>query len=508
MVLVDLIFNYEGAWVTHPEVGYRKNKLHTWSGYDPDLLSYIDIESEVIVELGFLGVQQLIVAGPSGKLYEVKGDVRIRKLTSLLSNEYNVVNLCDVDESYPLIECIPNIVDYSESFQILDEAGTDWVTIKTLESEHKGGTAYDNSTVDFNTIAHYFKGKLQDNPKYKCKRAKIMILETSDGSFADQYNKLDAYAIELRESNPGSDVVINISKNALENGKRRFLRMYVCFKAMKMWFKLGLRPFIGVDGTFLKGKAKGQLLVAVGQDAQSYFYPLAWAVVDKETKQSWNWFLQFLQGSLDLKEGEGITFMSDMQKYLLLFFFILLSTDSVQYLLLFFSFYCQLILSKDFKDQLRKLGELNKDAAESLLKYPPQSWCRAYLDTVCKNQSVDNNLTESFNSWILEARQKPIIKMLEDIRLKVMNMMTKHEAEASTWSNEYSPKSLELYNEFMEIAQVCKVNSNGEGGYEVSEGADKHCVNLSIKKCTCRAWDLTGIPCPHAIRASITSQQG
>ncbi|OIT32950.1 hypothetical protein A4A49_64886, partial [Nicotiana attenuata] len=125
MILVNLIFNYEGAWVTHPEVGYTKNKLHTLSGYDPDLLSYIDIESEFIVELGFLRVQQLIVVGPSGKLYEVNGDVGIRKLTSLLSNEYNVMNLYVVDESDPLIECIPNIVDYSESFQILDEAGTD-----------------------------------------------------------------------------------------------------------------------------------------------------------------------------------------------------------------------------------------------------------------------------------------------------------------------------------------------------------------------------------------------
>ncbi|XP_075111725.1 uncharacterized protein LOC142181933 [Nicotiana tabacum] len=167
---------------------------------------------------------------------------------------------------------------------LISKDGNAGVTVKTLESKHNCGTAYDNSIVDFNTIAYYFKGKLQDNPKYKvremvldlkrifelnvshgkCKRAKRLILETLDGSFADEYNKLDAYAIELRESNSGSDVVINISKNALENEIRRFLRMYVRFKAMKMGFKLGLRPFIVVDGTFLKGKAKGQLLVVVG----------------------------------------------------------------------------------------------------------------------------------------------------------------------------------------------------------------------------------------------------
>ena len=114
MVLVDLIFNYEGEWVTHPEVVYTKNKLHTLSGYDSDLLSYIDIESEFIIELEFVGVQQLIVAGPSSKLYEVQGDVGIRQLISLLSNEYHVVNLYVMDECDPPIDCIPSLVHYSE----------------------------------------------------------------------------------------------------------------------------------------------------------------------------------------------------------------------------------------------------------------------------------------------------------------------------------------------------------------------------------------------------------
>nr|XP_009797533.1 PREDICTED: uncharacterized protein LOC104243946 [Nicotiana sylvestris] len=99
--------------------------------------------------------------------------------------------------------------------------------------------------------------------------------------------------------------------------------------------------------------------------------------------------------------------------------------------------------------------------------------------------------------------KKPIIKMLEEIRQKVMNLMKKHKEEVRTWSNEFSPKSRELYNEFMEIAQVWQVNFNGEIGYEVIEGSDKHCVNLSMKKCTCRVWDLTEIPCPHVIRDII-----
>ncbi|OIT20542.1 hypothetical protein A4A49_58834, partial [Nicotiana attenuata] len=114
-----------------------------------------------------------------------------------------------------------------------------------------------------------------------------MVLDKLEGSYLDEYNKLEAYAQELRETNLVTDVVIQISKDAMEEGKRRFLRMYVCFQALKSGFKAGLRPFISLDGTFLKGKCKEMLLVAVAQDSCKHVYLLAWAVMDKETKRTW-----------------------------------------------------------------------------------------------------------------------------------------------------------------------------------------------------------------------------
>lgn len=183
---------------------------------------------------------------------------------------------------------------------------------------------------------------------------------------------------------------------------------------------------------------------------------------------------------------------------------------------------------EDFKYQLKNLGSLSEVAAKDLLRYPPQSWCRAYLDTQCKNNMVDNNFTESFNSWILEARSKPIIKMLEDIRIKViktylivffvsqlylllnynyfvkvMNKIREHEDEARRWKEDISPLAMRLFKDYRCIAQGCKIEFNGDNGYEVTEGVDRHTVNLLLKKCTCRAWDLSGIPCPHAIKALI-----
>ncbi|KAH0633887.1 hypothetical protein KY284_036678 [Solanum tuberosum] len=149
------------------------------------------------------------------------------------------------------------------------------------------------------------------------------------------------------------------------------------------------------------------------------------------------------------------------------------------------------------------MKEVSGEAGQDLIdKYPPKTWCRAYLDTVCKNQAVDNNFTESFNAWILEARYKPIIGMLEDTRVKTMERLAAKEVDVRKWKDDgFSPKSELLFIQYLKISKVCKVSGNGDNGYEVTEGADRHIVNLREKKCTCRTWDLTGIPCPHAIKA-------
>lgn len=57
--------------------------------------------------------------------------------------------------------------------------------------------------------------------------------------------------------------------------------------------------------------------MVVAQDSAKYFYQLAWVVIDKKNSRTWHWFMENLKSSLDLKEGEGVTFMSDMQKGLL-----------------------------------------------------------------------------------------------------------------------------------------------------------------------------------------------
>ncbi|XP_060168933.1 uncharacterized protein LOC132599654 [Lycium barbarum] len=158
---------------------------------------------------------------------------------------------------------------------------------------------------------------------------------------------------------------------------------------------------------------------------------------------------------------------------------------------------------EDFKDQLSALGELPENATKDLLKHPLKGWCRDYMDTVCKNQMVDNNFIESFNSWVLQLRGKPMLRILEETRLKIMNRLREKEDEARSWTTNYSPYCMKLFTAHMMIANLCNIDFNGKDGYEVSEGDDRHIVIPVQKKCTCRSWQLTGIPCPYAIKALL-----
>ncbi|XP_056161003.1 uncharacterized protein LOC130135563 [Syzygium oleosum] len=43
-------------------------------------------------------------------------------------------------------------------------------------------------------------------------------------------------------------------------------------------------------------------------------FPIAWAVVKVESKDTWSWFLKNIMADLEITNGEGWAFMSNQQK--------------------------------------------------------------------------------------------------------------------------------------------------------------------------------------------------
>ncbi|KAL4396548.1 hypothetical protein AHAS_Ahas01G0102900 [Arachis hypogaea] len=100
------------------------------------------------------------------------------------------------------------------------------------------------------------------------------------GNEQAQYGKLNDYLMELYRSNPRSTAMIDVK--AQPESLPLFNKLYISLDACKMGFKDGCRPLIGLDKCFLKGYYGGQLLFAVGQDANNHFFVIAYAVVLNE----------------------------------------------------------------------------------------------------------------------------------------------------------------------------------------------------------------------------------
>lgn len=88
----------------------------------------------------------------------------------------------------------------------------------------------------------------------------------------------------------------------------------MCLGALKQGFLARCRPFLGVDGCHLTGPFKGILLQAVGVDGNNCTYPVAYAVVEGETKETWKWLFELLSEDLNIYSQPHFTFMSDQQK--------------------------------------------------------------------------------------------------------------------------------------------------------------------------------------------------
>ncbi|WOL01629.1 hypothetical protein Cni_G10346 [Canna indica] len=136
--------------------------------------------------------------------------------------------------------------------------------------------------------------------KYQLYRAKTKVKEMGNGSDIRQYGLLWRYAAEIKRQDPETTVRIKIGTVGEEV---KFKRFYVCWGALRKGFLDGCRPVIFLDGCHLKTYIGGILLCVVGVDANNGIYPIAYAVVEKEKKNSWLWFLQLLIDDLGIEES-------------------------------------------------------------------------------------------------------------------------------------------------------------------------------------------------------------
>jgi len=146
-----------------------------------------------------------------------------------------------------------------------------------------------------------------------------------------------------------------------------------------------------------------------------------------------------------------------------------------------------------------RLAQYTPAGAQAIMRTHPQHWSKAYFRLGTNCDSVDNNLCESFNKWIVEARFYPIITMLETIRKKVMVRIQEQRAKSERWMGRICPNILKKLNAYIKLSGYCHAISNGADKFEVRHWDHRFTVDLQDRTCSCRYWQLSGLPCCHAI---------
>lgn len=98
---------------------------------------------------------------------------------------------------------------------------------------------------------------------------------------------------------------------------------------------------------------------------------------------------------------------------------------------------------------MNEIKAIDNTAYTHLMKTEPRSWCRAYQEENIACAAVENGISESFNSCIVNARGKVMITMLEEIRVYVMQRLFLMKKEAMGLNDDICPsvrKQLELFN--------------------------------------------------------------
>ena len=243
-----------------------------------------------------------------------------RKLIKFYKNEASrMIAVCDW--STCKWRCMASVNSRSSSWQIA-----------SYNAEHTCPPRRDNRLVTAGRIAAKYEKMIIANPAWgldsmkttvqedmfvdvsfsKLKRAKSMVMQKALDATKGQYLLLYNYQLELLRSNPGSTVIVR-----RQGDTDIFQRMYICLDALKKGFKAGCRKVVGLDGCFFKGATNGELLCAIGRDANNQIYPIAWAVVEKENNDSWDWFCDLLFRDIEVYGGTGWVFISDQQKGIL-----------------------------------------------------------------------------------------------------------------------------------------------------------------------------------------------
>ncbi|GJR70437.1 FAR1-related sequence 5-like protein isoform X2 [Tanacetum coccineum] len=360
------------------------------------------------------------------------------------------------------ISKVSNITDTNIEVQI-SKGDDDYWRVKTFKDTHKclQSTKVEACTSTF--LSNELLDTIEGNPKIPTKAIQEQLQKKLHISISLQ---------KLKLNNLDTIVKIDVKRDHnLHVETRVFRRIYVCIGALKQGFKVGSRDILGVDGSFMKGPYPGQILTTIGLDSNNCIYPVTYGMVESESTSSWTWFLECIGEELDLHRMSNFTFILVGQK------------GVIPAITNFFPYVEHIFCLRHIHENMKQL-------------FPR----RAIKDLLWKCKTATNVPHFEKATQLIDGRDKPIIVVLEYIREYLMKRIVIVQKVIDKSVRPITPNATNLFDQIMSDSSQCTVLCNGRTGYQVKGPKSDQCVvNMQFMTCTYRNWEITSMPCRHAV---------
>ena len=135
------------------------------------------------------------------------------------------------------------------------------------------------------TVKKMFGYKVKYGKTWKAKSNALRMLY---GSWEEAYNRLPRLLGAIAHRNPGMYHVVE------DDGHGVFHRAFWSFGQCITAFK-HCHPVLSIDGTFLTGRYKGTIMVAMAHSSNDNVLPVAFGLVPFEHQDNWEWFMRHVR---------------------------------------------------------------------------------------------------------------------------------------------------------------------------------------------------------------------
>ncbi|GJW37348.1 transposase, MuDR, MULE transposase domain protein [Tanacetum coccineum] len=248
-------------------------------------------------------------------------------------------------------------------------------------------------------------------------------------------------------------------------------------------------------------------------DGNNQIIPIATGVSQGETGPSWTWFLSKLKECIG--EIPNLTIISDRHAailssceavfpnafhgYCCRHLMMNCKLKSIKMQCLFWKM-CKAYTVEDFRMAINELGSKRPDVYEKLIEAGVERWSRAYCPRDRYNYMTSNS-AESINNLTRDVRKVPITNLMEWYRKLVQRWYCERREkykdgpldELSDWAKAKIRKRMQKSLNWVVVGiAVDRV-------YEVDDRRRIQTVELCNGTCTCRKWQVSGLPCGHVL---------